>query len=197
MKSIEYYNTHANDFIENTNELDLSVLYNDFLGLLDKKAHILDLGCGSGRDSRYFTQQGYQTTSMDGSLELVKYCRTHLNTPVIHATFDSFNSYELYDGIWACASLLHVERGKMISTLNKFIGFLKPNGVFYMSFKNYIDDFEYESRYFTCFTLEGLTTLLSEIKHIEVLTLQETLSAKGDGLKWVSALIKRSDSCQT
>ncbi len=66
-----------------------------------------------------------------------------------------------------------------------------------MSFKNYTDDFEYEGRYFTCFTLEGLTTLLSEIKHIEVLTLQETLSAKGDGLKWVSALIKRSDSCQT
>ena len=72
MKTIDYYNHHAEEFTHSTLNVDMESLYQSFLNLLPANAHILDLGCGSGRDSLAFKNKGYRVTAIDYSEALVK-----------------------------------------------------------------------------------------------------------------------------
>ena len=69
-KTLDFYNNNSKEYIETTLSADMSHLYNDFLKHIPKGGHILDLGCGSGRDSVEFIKQGYNVTAVDGSKEL-------------------------------------------------------------------------------------------------------------------------------
>ncbi len=83
--TINYYNTNADNFIENTLFVDFSHTQQRFLSRLKKGAYILDFGCGSGRDTRildfgcgsgrdtrYFLDQGYHVEAVDGSEEMCR-----------------------------------------------------------------------------------------------------------------------------
>ena len=87
MKSIPYYNNNPEKFIEDTYFADMSKHYDNFESHMTKKGFLLDLGCGSGRDSAYFNSKGYSVVSMDGSEEMVKHFKATLDTPVFHSTF--------------------------------------------------------------------------------------------------------------
>jgi ubiquinone/menaquinone biosynthesis C-methylase UbiE len=54
MKTMDYYNIYAEEFAESTFNVDMESLYQPFLEHLPNAAKILDLGCGSGRDSFAF-----------------------------------------------------------------------------------------------------------------------------------------------
>ena len=84
-------------------------------------AKILDLGCGSGRDTKYFLQKGYDVVAVDGSIEMVKLSTEFTGKQTLHLTFDEINFNEEFDGVWACASLLHVPRNKIDSIFKRFI----------------------------------------------------------------------------
>ena len=71
-KTIDYYNENAKRFIDGTVSVDFSQIQNVFLELLPNNACILDFGCGSGRDTKYFLERGYQVDAMDGSKELCR-----------------------------------------------------------------------------------------------------------------------------
>ena len=58
--SVDYYNSHAEAFIDSSINADVSLLYNEFEKLLKDGSYILDLGCGSGRDSKHFLEKGYK-----------------------------------------------------------------------------------------------------------------------------------------
>lgn len=77
-KTLRYYNESTQTFIEGTIDADLSDLRQRFLNYLPAEAHILDLGCGSGRDSKAFLEQGYTVTSMDGSSTCCKLARDYI-----------------------------------------------------------------------------------------------------------------------
>ena len=72
MKTIDYYNNFADDFAEATWHVDMASLYKLFLIELPKQAYILDVGCGSGRDTLAFKKKGYKVDAIDYSEELVK-----------------------------------------------------------------------------------------------------------------------------
>ena len=72
MNSEQYYNENANDFINTTVNVDLSELYEKFLKYVPKNSHVLDAGCGSGRDSKYFLDNGFKVSAIDASIEMVK-----------------------------------------------------------------------------------------------------------------------------
>lgn len=192
MKSISYYNKYHERFINDTLNLDMSHLYDYFESNLNKKGHILDLGCGSGRDSKYFIDKGYQVTAMDGSEEMVKFCNEILDVPAVHATYETFNPKDEFDAIWACASLLHVDRDVLPLMIQKYVNHMKENGIFYMSFKEYKDDFEYEGRYFTCFTKHSMEELLKNIQNISIVSIRETPGIQDNKLRWISAIVKKS-----
>ena len=70
--TINYYNQNAESFIANTQNADMHLTQERFLRLLDENTSILDFGCGSGRDTKYFLEKGYQVTAIDGSAELCR-----------------------------------------------------------------------------------------------------------------------------
>ena len=130
-----YYNQHAQAFFENTYQVEMESLYAPFLRYLPEQASILDLGCGSGRDILAFKKKGYQVEAIDYSAELVKKARELTNIEVRQQSFYDLAENNKYDGIWACASLLHCERDRLTEVLGLIFKALKPNGVCYMSFK--------------------------------------------------------------
>jgi 2-polyprenyl-3-methyl-5-hydroxy-6-metoxy-1,4-benzoquinol methylase len=82
--------------------------YRPFLALLKPGARILDAGCGSGRDLKAFSERGYQVVGLDASELMVRLAREHSDQQVHHLAFQEVTYKEEFDGIWACASLLHV-----------------------------------------------------------------------------------------
>ena len=135
MQTIDYYNHHAEAFAHSTFYVEMESLYQPFLALLPEYAHILDLGCGSGRDSLAFKNKGYRVDAIDYSEELVKTATELTGIQVKHQSFYGLDEVAVYDGIWACASLLHVPRQEMNKILVKYRDLLKPDGVYQLELK--------------------------------------------------------------
>ena len=134
MKTIDYYNKFAADFAEATLHVDMDSLYQPFLTELPKTASILDVGCGSGRDTLAFKNKGLQVDAIDSSKELVKRATQFTDVQVKLKSFYEIDDHEVYDGVWACASLLHCKRSWLAEVIGKLMTALKQNGVLYMSF---------------------------------------------------------------
>ncbi len=118
MKTIDYYNKHAEKFTTSTFEVDMKSLYQPFLTELPEGARILDVGCGSGRDTLAFKNKGYQVDAIDYSEELVKKATQLTGIPVRLQSFYEIDADQAYDGIWACASLLHCERMILVKIMD-------------------------------------------------------------------------------
>lgn len=131
----EYYRTNAASYCDETIDFDLLDIYPRFLANLPEKGHILDLGCGSGRDSKAFLNAGYVVTAMDASNEVATYAEKIIGQPVLVSSFQEISFCDQFDGIWACASLLHCPHSQILDVLDRVVLSLKPNGVAYMSFK--------------------------------------------------------------
>ncbi|EHU4846367.1 class I SAM-dependent methyltransferase [Vibrio vulnificus] len=132
----QYYTENAQSFFESTVSVDVQKLYDQFLPHLDPNSAILDAGCGSGRDAKHFKALGFRVTAFDANQALVELASRHLEQHVIHAKFDTFRAEpNSFDGIWACASLLHVPDKELGATFLTLSQLLRPQGLFYCSFK--------------------------------------------------------------
>lgn len=132
----QYYTENAQSFFDATVSVDVQKLYDQFLPHLNPHGAILDAGCGSGRDTKHFKALGFKVTAFDANQALVELASRHLEQNVIHAKFDTFRAEpNSFDGIWACASLLHVPDEDLAATFFTLSQLLKPQGIFYCSFK--------------------------------------------------------------
>jgi len=109
-KTIAYYNQHAAEYFSETVQVDLGEQRDVFLSVLPSCGQIMDLGCGSGRDSRYFLEKGFAVDALDASEELCKMAQQYTGITVQCCTIQEWKPKKTYDGIWACASLLHLKR---------------------------------------------------------------------------------------
>lgn len=134
-KTIEYYNKNANLFVETTANVEFYHMQNRFLSKLETGAHILDFGCGSGRDTKYFLEQGYLVDAIDGSAELCKLASEFTGIEVKHMYFQELSEEVKYDGIWACSSILHLNISALEDVMKKMTIAVKSNGIIYTSFK--------------------------------------------------------------
>ena len=144
----EYYNKNSLEFIEGTINVDTGILRDRFLKYIPSGGKILDLGCGSGRDTKCFLEAGYQVTAIDASQELCLKATEYTGINVRCTRFEELNDVKEYDGVFACASLLHVQERDLPDILTKINKALKQQGVLYASFK--YGDFagERDGRYF-------------------------------------------------
>ena len=136
----EYYQNNAQAFFDDTVNADISEQYDRFLKYIPNGGKVLDFGCGSGRDTKAFLQRGYCVDAIDGSSELCKLASDYCGIQVNCMDFYDLSDTEKYDGIWACASLLHIPKNEMPTMLSKMKKALVQNGVIYASFK--LGDFE-------------------------------------------------------
>ena len=187
-----YYNQHAQAFFENTYQVEMESLYAPFLRYLPEQASILDLGCGSGRDILAFKKKGYQVEAIDYSAELVKKARELTNIEVRQQSFYDLAENNKYDGIWACASLLHCERDRLTEVLGLIFKALKLNGVCYMSFKYGNTDREIEGRSFTDLNEQQVHDLLKQIDQALLLQQWITVDKRPERTEeWMNILIRK------
>lgn len=192
MKTIDYYNKHAEEFTASTFEVDMESLYQPFLAELLEGARILDVGCGSGRDTLAFKNKGYQVDAIDYSEELVKKASRLTGIPIKLKSFYEIDDYEAYDGIWACASLLHCERNHLKEVIGKLVSALKPNGVLYMSFKYGNGDREKDGRQFTDLDEVQAKALLEQFDNVQQIQQWITVDKRPDRQeKWLNLLLRK------
>lgn len=163
MKTLDYYNNNAIDFINSTKDVDFKQVQDKFLAYLKPNSYILDFGCGSGRDTKYFLNHNYRVDAIDGSSELCKYASNYTGIKVKQMLFNDLSAIDQYDAIWACSSILHLPYKELIDVLNKMVQAIKDDGIIYTSFKYGNFEGERNGRYFIFFTIESFNELLAKI----------------------------------
>ena len=191
--TLQYYQQNANAFVEGTVSADMYDARKRFLRMLPAHALILDFGCGSGRDAKAFLEQGYRVDAVDGSAELCCRASELIGQPVKQMLFEDLSAVEQYEGIWACASILHLPRRELTDVLKKISNALKPDGVLYTSFK--YGDFEgiREGRYFTDLTEESLTVLMEKVPSLQIVDTWVTKDVRPgrEEERWINILARR------
>jgi len=171
----------------------MSALYKPFLELVPENGRILDAGCGSGRDSLYFKQRGYQMEAFDGSSEMCRLASALLGQSVHRKEFGEVEWVSEFDGLWACASLLHVRRQNIDSVIERLSRSLQPDGVMYISFKNRDGEWEQNARFFNGYTEESFDDLLRNHAGLVPISIWTTDDARPNrgGEKWLNALLRK------
>lgn len=192
-ENIEFYNEHAKEFFESTLQTDMSRWRNKFEGYVINGGRILDAGCGSGRDSKAFISDGFKVTAIDASVELCKLAEEYIGQKVYNILFEDISFSQEYDGIWACASLLHVENNHMSQVMKKISNALVSNGVIYASFK-YGDGITLKGeRSFYNFTEETVKDIFNSAGIIieECTISSDVREGRGDE-KWVNVIGRKN-----
>ena len=189
MDAIDYYNKYASRIFEDTVDQDMEELRKKFLSMLEEGDTILDLGCGSGRDSGAFYELGYDVTPLDASEEMAKLAEIHTGLDVLRITYEDMEFEDVFDGIWGCGALIHVPSKEMEDILESVIAALCQVGTRYLSFRK--GDFEgFEGGlYYNDYTPEGLERLLADTRRLKLKELWE--AEDGDGAAWIHALARK------
>ena len=192
MDSIEYYSKNAGEYFEHTVDIDMRENWERFTRILPEGGSILDLGCGSGRDSEYFISCGFDVTAMDASDEMCDLASIHIGQDVLNLSFAEMDFDKVFDGIWANASLLHVPENEIEDILTKTINSLKINGVLYMSFRYGDFEGERDGRYYKDYRTKSLRELLSRFENIELIEIGKSQDTRPDhDISWIYVLVRR------
>jgi len=190
MMTLEFYNQNAESFFNDTIQVDMSELYRPFIQRVKPSGRILDAGCGSGRDAKAFLEKGFQVDAMDASVEMVKLATQYTGLPVKQQTLESVTDIEAYDGIWACASLLHLPESMLPKVFTQFEAALKPKGVWYMSFKYGNGEREKDGRVFTDLNEERLQELLCHCPSLTLVEQWVTVDQRpGRDERWLNVVV--------
>ena len=191
-KSHEYYESKAEEFYDNTIDVDLSDLYSRFCEHLKPNARILDAGCGSGRDASKFIEMGYRADAFDTSPEMVRLARERTGIDAVVSNFYDYKPDVVYNGIWCCASLLHVPFKALEEVMHKMSEYLKSGGVWYMSFKHGNTERVDGGRCFTDLDETMLNEIIGKVEVLELYSLWQTPDARPDRDEvWLNAIVKK------
>lgn len=192
-KTLEFYNHNADRFIDNTACADMRVTQDRFLSRVKSGGTILDFGCGSGRDAEYFIKAGYRVDAVDGSAEIVRKTAERTELPVKQMLFQDLSAMDQYDGIWACASILHLPREELKSVIRKMSAAIRRDGVIYTSFKYSAFEGWRNGRYFTDFTEGSFQAFLQDIYELEITECWITADVRHgrNGEKWLNLLLRK------
>ncbi|ASQ75473.1 type 11 methyltransferase [Enterobacter hormaechei] len=195
--TLHYYQNHAQDFFDGTVNVDMTPLYEAFTQHLPHSARVLDAGCGSGRDAKAFNEMGYQVDAFDASSAMVELAKQHTGLPVQLMTFSEIDGKAQYDGIWCCASLLHVPSSGLPAVMQRLADALKPGGVWYVSFKYGNGERVQGERRFTDLNEMELRRLLNNMTEIDIFSQWITKDNRPDRDElWLNAILKKKIELQ-
>ncbi len=194
--TIAYYDDQAEEFIRSTFDVDMADLYRPFLEHIPQGGRILDAGCGSGRDSLAFLRLGYEVVSIDACERMVEATRSVTGGVVQQMNFESADFEREFDGIWACASLLHVPRQDLGAVLVVLGKALKSDGILYVSFKHGNFERTENGRYFNDLDEVALRSLFDSDPRLEIVNLwisEDVRIERRGNQQWLNALARRRD----
>lgn len=174
-----------------------------FASMVKPGGKILDAGCGSGRDANHFASQGFTVTGIDLSDNLLSYAKEHAdpNASFLKMDLRAINLTISFDGIWACASLLHLKRDECVTVLRNFQHMLRPGGVLFLLMKEGTGEqlvtsgtIEGDTRFFTYYMSDEIRGLLEGVglKMIDQYTWdQNDRDAERPHEVWISTFAKK------
>ena len=187
-----YYESNAEHYAAETIYADMSEQYQSVLPLLKKGAKILDVGSGSGRDACYIQKHGYQVTALEPSKNLCREIRKVFSGEIECSDIQNYQPAERYDGIWACASLIHLQEEEILCFFEKIELLLKANGIIYISGKNGIPTGKAEDgRYFLEFSEYLVEKILIVNEQLKLEQLWYTGDVSGRrGFRWLNVIFR-------
>lgn len=187
--NIEYYNENAKSFIEGTVNADMSLWRDKFESYVPDGGRVLDAGCGSGRDSKAFMQHGFSVVAFDAAGKMCKAASELLGQEVWQMRFDEITFEDEFDGVWACASLLHVPGEELPETMQKLKKALGDKGIIYVSFKHGDGPMTKGERTFINFNEDTVCTLLESagFEVLETGITGDVREGRSDE-KWINAI---------
>lgn len=193
-KTLTYYNQNAQAFISHTQTINFQDTQERFLSHLHPGSIILDFGCGSGRDTRYFLSRDFQVDAIDGSEELCRLASQYTGIPVRQMLFQDLDCRDTYDGIWACASILHLRMEELTDVFRRMILALHEEGILYVSFK--LGNFrgERNGRYFTDFDESGFRKYAEQFPELTIRDLWITADVRPgrEEEQWLNIILQKS-----
>ncbi|MCI7241661.1 MAG: class I SAM-dependent methyltransferase [Bacilli bacterium] len=188
--TIKYYNDNCENFKSKWDNY-LFDIPNTFAEYLKDDAYVLDLGCGTGRDSLYFKEKGFKVKCIDGSVNMCKIASEALGQEVENKNYLDIDYKDLFDGVFACASLLHLKDEDLKIVLKKVYDSLKFNGIMYASFKYGNDERFEDGRFFNDMTLDKFNRLMNETEcNFEIIKAWNT-SQYGTDSEFLNLLLKK------
>lgn len=192
INSLDYYQKNSQSYFDRTSKLDLSHIYTRFLKYLMPSSYILDAGCGSGRDSVFFLQENYRVYSYDYCDNLCSLARKNFNLKIEQMDHSQISFKNKFDGIWACASLLHLNRDHLSKVIYKFMEALKDNGVFYTSFKIGIGTLKERERLFYNFEKNEALDYFSQFASFCIVEFWESIDVKSNTEShWINIILQK------
>ena len=191
--TLDYYNKNSLDFVIATRDVNFEEIQNKFLSYIAHDGVILDFGCGSGRDTKYFLSKGYAVEAWDGSIELCKAASEFTQIDVKNKLFQELSAYNFYDGIWACSSILHLPLDELILVMTKIESALKNHGILYTSFKYGEFSGERNGRYFTDMTEDIFDSILQRCPHFQIIEIWKTGDVRPGrhAEQWLNILLRK------
>ena len=191
----DYYNKYALEFFNNTLAVDMKSIRQRFLAYLPDNGRILDAGCGSGRDTKAFLDSGYYVKAFDASPALAQLAEDYIRQSVDVLRFQDLAYDNEFDGIWACASLLHVSRNDLPNVFRDLFRALKPDGLLYSSFKYGTGEVANNGRSFTNMNEDNFTLLLDSVNVFKVMDLwvSEDRRQNRQNEYWFNAILKSKE----
>lgn len=190
--TISYYAANSAKFVEDTVAASMSDARCRFTALLPEGGTVLDWGCGSGRDAKAMAEANFNVVAVDASPVMCDIASRYANVPIRCESFFELDERNAYDGIWACASLLHLRREQLPEALARASRALKPGGVLYASFK--LGDFGgyRNGRWFTDLRVDDLSVLLP-MTSWQLLESWESADVREgrDGERWLNFLARK------
>ena len=192
--TLQYYAENFQAFVGGTLSADMSEARQFFLQIIPEHARILDFGCGSGRDTKAFLNLGYQVDACDGSAELCRIAGEVTGIQIRQMLFQDLDDIAVYDGICACASILHLPKRELKTVLDKVAAALKDHGVLYTSFKYGTFEGMRGGRYFTDFTEDSLREFFRNVPELQVFKTWITKDVRPgrEEERWINILARRS-----
>ena len=191
--TISYYNQNAATYTADTFSADCSDIQKRFMAKLVHGAKVLDFGCGSGRDAAVFLKHGFDVIAADGSEEMCRMASDNTGLEVVHLYFQDLDYQETFDGIWACASILHLPYHDLSDVFFKMVRALKPGGIIYTSFK--YGDFEgvRNGRYFCDISEERFEELIHDIPDVilEEQWISQDVRPGRESEKWLNSILRK------
>nr|WP_321251611.1 class I SAM-dependent methyltransferase [uncultured Ruegeria sp.] len=194
----DFYEAKAEQFVKDTRDVDMTALRDRFLAVLPQSTadtvRILDAGTGSGRDALAFRRAGYQVAAFDASPAMVEAATVFAGLPVQHLRFEDFAWNNPFEGIWACASLLHVAREDLSGVMRRLADHLVTDGILYVSFKLGTGERQKDGRSFTDMNEETLSSLLDECPDLRQVEVWRSSDCRPDRKEdiWLNALLRKT-----
>jgi cyclopropane fatty-acyl-phospholipid synthase-like methyltransferase len=199
-KTINYYN-HASELLTLKYETaDVSNIHNLLLNTFNQEDKLLEIGCGSGRDTSYMIKNGYDVIGIDGSIKMIeeaKKLHPELYSKLFYKILpNDLDFNDKFDGIYSIATLMHLSQIDLEKTILNIYNLLNTNGKFLMSvslFRNDINKngFDEKGRFFLTLSKNEWISVLENngFKIEDTITNKDGLNR--ESISWLTIISKK------